>query len=402
MAGANRSMLQLILELRDIYNVWPFVLYPNSEHNPLKSLLKKNNIDGFNVDIRFFKTLNKNNNILLKLDYLKYIRGINNICDKLSQYNFNIIHSNSSVIDVGGYISSRLKVKHVWHLREFGDIDYDLYPILGNKYEIITYKNADAFIAISEAIKKHFNHKISIPKTYKIYNGIQLPPENNIAKHNNNIIQFICVGVIMPTKNQKEIVYAIDKIVNKYNIKNIHLTIVGIQDYSYVEGIQSYAKTHYISDYITILPETNDISGLLQKMDIGIMPSNNEAFGRVTIEYMLHNLAVIANDSGANLEIIDDKINGLIYPKNNVDKLAEKMMILIKNKKLILSLAKNGREKANNKFVSKINTMHIHSLYCNLLNSPYKKKYSFISIYNLYLWIQNILLYKFIQFFFFF
>jgi glycosyltransferase involved in cell wall biosynthesis len=45
-------------------------------------------------------------------------------------------------------------------------------------------------------------------------------------------------------------------------------------------------------------------------MNIGLMCSRDEAFGRVTIEFMLHKMPVIASNSGANPELVINRING--------------------------------------------------------------------------------------------
>ena len=90
-----------------------------------------------------------------------------------------------------------------------------------------------------------------------------------------------------------------------------------------------YIGKNHLQEYVTILPETDDMSHLLSTMDIGIVPSKSEAFGRVTVEYMLQNLAVIVNDSGANCEIVQDGISGMVYKQGAHVALANKMEELI-------------------------------------------------------------------------
>ena len=73
------------------------------------------------------------------------------------------------------------------------------------------------------------------------------------------------------------------------------------------------------------------------------MLSKNEAFGRVTVEYMLQNLAVIASDAGANSEIIENGVSGLLYRLGDVDDLARKMIMYLEDKDTCFRLLKMER-----------------------------------------------------------
>ena len=124
MAGANRSMLQLIKELRDDYSVEPFVLLPygNDEKFPLKEFFKKENINYKELNIPYFKQETRLRRC--RIHFYEVLREIDKELPTLQSLNFDLVHSNSSVIDFWGYINRKLEVKHVWHLREFGEADY--------------------------------------------------------------------------------------------------------------------------------------------------------------------------------------------------------------------------------------------------------------------------------------
>ena len=85
---------------------------------------------------------------------------------------------------------------------------------------------------------------------------------------------------------------------------------------------------------------------ILQRSDVGLMLSTNEAFGRVTVEYMMQNLAVIASDTGANPEIITNGETGLLYELGDVESLADKMKSLIEDHTLLGALAEKGKQHA--------------------------------------------------------
>ena len=378
MAGANRSLYQLMVELREVYGVETYVLLPydNSNVRSFKHFLLKSDIWYKECNIVYFKK--SKYTLEDRLNFVTYVREIEKIAEELRPMSFDLVHSNSSVMDFGGYISRILGVKHVWHLRDFGELDYNLHSIWGRVYDKATYRNGDAFIAISNVIKKYFEKDIPSDKLHVIYNGIKVAENVPLAKHEKGVVQFLCAGVICEAKNQKEIVSAINILVNEKNVKNLHLTIVGAGGGEYLDYLKSYANNKNINNYITFLGEVDGIALLASTMDVGIMSSHCEAFGRTTVEYMFQNLAVIANDNGANTEIITDKQTGLIYTHDSVKDLADKMQMLIENRNLLNTLAENGREEALKRFQSKENTRLIYALYQKIMEEPDNGNNSFI------------------------
>lgn len=378
MAGANRSMYQMIMELRESYGVEPYVLLPyeNLPQRNLKDYLTESNIEYKECNIVYFKR--ESYTTETRLNYVYYLREIESLAESLKPMGFDLVHSNSSVMDFGGYISRVLGVKHIWHLRDFGELDYNLHSIWGELYKRATYRNGDDFIAISDVIKRYFSKCIHEDKIHTIYNGIKQSDNAPLADHENETVQFICAGVICEAKNQMEIIKAVDILVNEKNIQKLHLTIVGPGGGDYLESMKRFAKDRNINDYITFLGEVDGIAKLASTMDVGIMSSHCEAFGRTTVEYMLQNLAVIANDNGANTEIVTDKQTGLIYTHDSAESLADKMQMLMENRGLLNTLAENGREEALKRFQSKENTRLIYALYQRIKKEPNKAIKSFL------------------------
>lgn len=369
MAGANRSMFQLMLELRDRYQIEPVVVMPrihkNYEKWNLFKACQEQNIECYTYRFYWFKDTGRLVNyvrLALNLFCYPYIRN------KLKGRSYDIIHSNGSVIDLGGYLSMTMKIPHVWHLREFGWLDFHLKSLLGTSYEKCAYSQGDVFIAISQAVMKCYQNVIPRQKLQLIYNGVVPPPENLEAKHQNEKVQFCMVGVVSEAKNQLEALKAIDLLVNKWKYTQFHLTLIGFEEPIYAHKLHSFINNCHLSDYVTMMGERHDVKELLSKMDVGLMLSQNEAFGRVTVEYMMQNLAVIASDSGANLEIVEDGKSGRIYELGHEEHLAEIMKYLLDNEQDILKYAENGKERAMKNFTSIQNTEQVYKVYQSLLS----------------------------------
>lgn len=365
--GANRSMMQLILELRRDYCINPIVLLPQGNKHVSEQGLDnecvKNGITYFET---FIPWTCHSKPWSHRMKYIACLASYPFLLNKIKKQNIDLIHSNGGVIELGGWLSHSLGVPHVWHLREFGYENNATTFVWGRDYYVNSFKRGDAFIAISDAIKNTFSKYIPERKIYRIYNGISIEKYKQQACHTNNVCQFVMAGMITEHKNQMEAVKA-TSILIKRGIKDFHISFIGNADSEYLNQIRNYIKQQELTDYISILGYRNDVPDLLKEMDVGLMLSKTEAFGRVTVEYMFQGLAVIASDTGANPEIISDEDTGLLYHLGDIETLADKMKKFIKNRPFLICMAENGKKSAMKNFSSIKNTRSIYNLYTNLM-----------------------------------
>lgn len=370
MGGANHSLLQLMLELRDNYQVEPVVLMPRIpktfQHRNLYQACQHYRIECFSLRFYWFKNERRLKSLLCCL--------ANVVCYPMVWYRmrgqrFDIVHSNSSVTSMGAFLSRRMKIPHIWHLREFGKSDFGFVSLLGKSYERWVYRHGEVFVAISKAVKEYFVPVIDAGKVRMIYNGVVPPATVRKVKESSEQVRFCMVGMLTSTKNQLEAIEAVNILVNELGETSFHLTFIGHESESYTRQLREFATRYQLTAYVSFLGERNDVSQLLNQMDVGLMLSTNEAFGRVTVEYLMHGMAVIASDSGANCEIVDDGLTGLIYQLGDCHDLAKKMAMLIHDKSLIERFAESGRERAFSDFTSARNTMQIAEIYQELTSS---------------------------------
>lgn len=362
--GANNSLLQLILELKE-KGINPIVLLPDYEIKPdndLGIVLDTLDIRHLDAKIRFDKHTDWKKSAVSYLRTLSYRKAVANVVRGLD---FQLVHSNSSTISVGAYIAKKFGKPHIWHIREFGDLDYGMKTPFCKSFQKIIYQGHNSFIAISEAIRKHYAPWIGSQDIRVIYNGIKPSPKR--IPMQKEIVDICIVGHIQKEKGQMEIIEALNELVHTRNVQNLHLTMVGGSDSQYLDKINEYIEKNGLSGFVTMTGRRNDVPELLTKMDIGIMTSFHEAFGRTTVEYMMAGLAVIASDGGANKEIIEDGITGLIYKSGNPTALADKIEFLINKPEQRELIAQRGQNSAEQKFSSKANSDAIFDLYKEVL-----------------------------------
>ncbi|WGX77343.1 glycosyltransferase family 4 protein [Paraclostridium bifermentans] len=120
--------------------------------------------------------------------------------------------------------------------------------------------------------------------------------------------------------------------------------MAGTVDEEYLNrSLNNYSDTKWIK----VLGLVNDIKELRNKVDIELVCSRNEAFGRVTLEAMLHGIPVVGSNVGGTLELINDRNTGMIYKYEDINDLAEKIEILIKDRKLYELIINNAVEFAS-------------------------------------------------------
>ena len=277
--------------------------------------------------------------------------------------NIDIIHSNTSVINIGGLISKYSGIKHVWHIREFADLDFNIYPLIPRKkcYKFMN-RYTDRFICVSKAVADHYD-MLDSEKKEVIYNGISITDSlsSDITNHEDNISRILIAGAIYPGKGQHEAVAACAELY-KQGINDYELLIAG-------EGKKYFSVPDELQDHVRFLGQVEDMASLRKTIDINLMCSRAEAFGRVTVEAMMSGIPVIGSNSGGTPELIQDGVTGFLYESGNIEELAEKIIILMNNKELRERMGKAGREYAEKNFTIERCVDKIEEVYRNLLNT---------------------------------
>lgn len=316
--GASKSMMSLILYLKGHYDVEPVLL--TKQRNKLNMICDENGIENHSCWYCDFMSGSPYSFFPLKVakhavKYTLYIAG--SILQKrilscgIDFDTIDIIHTNHSRIQVGAYISTKKKIPHVWHIREFGREDYNVFFYRPNTIKYMN-RHAGKFIVISDAVKRSWIAKgLDEKKITTVYNG--LDAEGYISKKNRNddYLKIVVVGHVQKSKGQIHLIQALSMLPEKIR-NSIQVDIVGEGYKDYISQIKRLININHLEN-IHFLGYQENIPCLLAEYDVGVMCSASEGFGRVTVEYMLAGLYVVATDSGANPEIIKSLEQGMLY-----------------------------------------------------------------------------------------
>lgn len=349
MMGANRCLLDLITGLQQ-YAVENVVLLP--ENGELAKVLTERGVEYIIAPYHnwaFTKYISKGYWLNFKLQHenQSFLKAI---VEKVKDRNFDIIYSNSSVIGMGAQLAEALHKPHVWHIREFGEKDYNKAFYKGRNYFNLWANKATAIISMSAAIDKEVLPKVTAPK-YVIHDGIiskdaiaKIVPNQN---HNKETFTFLIIGLIHPTKGQFTALQAFHKVYQKN--QNVRLLIAGSGRKLYTQKIKNYIKNNKLEHAAQYLGYVTNPYQIHQQADCVLMCSRSEGMGRVTIEGMVFGNPVIGFNGGATPELIDHQVDGLIY-SGGIAELAGCMEYLAANRNIAAQFGKAGRKKAEDKY----------------------------------------------------
>ncbi len=310
--------------------------------------------------------------------YIRIPAAIHKIESMIDMETVDLIHTNSVRSDIGMLLSRKYHIPHVAHIREFGEEDFDCWTYR-SKYTKFINRNTSKIIAISEAVKNSWIRKgIDAEKIKVIYNGVNnktIIPISPIKLQKDRLLRLVAVGGICEPKGQLQIIEAIG-LLPKEVIENITLDLVGWGDESYIELIRNRAKELKVTDQLTITGAVSGVGPILQNYHIGLLCSKSEGFGRVTAEYMHAGLGVIASDTGANPELIQDSETGLLYRYGDTLELAQKIEKFYKDRNLLSVCAFKGRKQAEERFTKDKNADSLFSLYQEIMEHACKPSYS--------------------------
>src|SRR5262245_44547248 len=148
--GANLSLLNLIEGLGR-YGVRAHVILP--EPGDLLGALSRHDIPAAVLPFEWWVSTRRT--VPGAAERLcRNVRTLRPLTAQLTRWGTDLVYSNSSVFAIGALAAAELGLPHVWHLREFGRLDYDLRPDFGIHLSRLMYRSADAAIFVSNALRR--------------------------------------------------------------------------------------------------------------------------------------------------------------------------------------------------------------------------------------------------------
>ncbi len=352
--GANRSLLSVMLGLRALGTVEPHVLMPD-ESGELEEACRQAAIPVYHAPYHtcctVYKKEPKDIVRFLKLMFApmhsrlvarKYVASLPD--------DFDLIYTNERIVVIGAYLAKLKKLPHIWHIRTFAEENDTRYSPF---YFARMDRGAQKIVLISNALYESFAKRIDKSKLKMIHNGVDIAAYSAVDRLAHEGFNALVTGRLVATKGQIEAIRALE-ILRNTSDRSFELYLAGdVPPYDtghYKQVLLDYVAKAGLQDCVHFLGEVNDMAAVRGRMDVELVCSHCEPFGRVTVEAMCAGLPVIGSNSGGTMDILEHQQSGLLYEPHNVEQLAQHMLWCAEHPDEAAAMAARGQQRAKTHF----------------------------------------------------
>lgn len=232
------------------------------------------------------------------------------------------------------------------------------------------FKKLHGRIAVSEVAKRSISRYFD--GEYRIIpNGVDIHrfnPNNEKIDWliNDNSKKILFVGRIEPRKGLKYLILAFNEVV-KF-ISDVKLIVVGDGPFKIL--YEQYINKN-IEDKVIFVGKVgyDELPKFYVSCDVFVSPATEkESFGIVLLEAMASKIPVIASDIEGYRQIIEDEVNGFLFESENYKNLADKIIMVLKNKNFVNKVVENAYKIVVEKYSWESVSKQIENYYYELIS----------------------------------
>lgn len=357
--GSTLSLLSLIDGVAANGDT-PYVVVPNT-NGPLCEILQKKNVKLFKIPLVFFcyPSPRPHWRRWFLFDIKNMLLG-EHIAQKqlaviVSQLKPDLIHTNVGPIFSGHFVAKKNNIPHIWHIREYGDLDFNLkfFPCKSFFRKVLA---SDYPITITHSLL-NYHHLSDISKATVIYNGVCNKDDFNYTPEKGSY--FLCASRVSPEKKIDEVIKAFADFKKKYS--NFKLIILGEAVPDYKIELTLLAESLECSDSVSFEGFHHNVMHYMGKATALIVASPAEGFGRMTAEAICAGSIVIGKKAGGTQEIIQHTAGFLYSDSDELLNCMEKAAKLTAEE--YTNIVKHGQEKAKKLFSIEQYVENVYNVY---------------------------------------
>jgi glycosyltransferase involved in cell wall biosynthesis len=362
--GANVALLNILDNITS-YGIEPMVVV--GKDGRLCEELEKRNIPFTKVN-HFFSVYPVAKSFRNKVAFIPRllqrllinIIAIKKLTKIAKDYHADLIHTNIGPTHIGYSTAKKLGIPHVWHIREYQDLDFNYHPF-PSKYAFVRKLRSknNYSIAITYGILNHFELR---ENARVIYDGVSKKTQTQFIEKKEKY--FLYVGHLTEKKGVKQLLSAFICFATFDN--EYKLLIAGDGEGPFFEELHQMAMKSAYVKRIHFLGFRKDVCDLMAKATALVVPSFCEGFGFITVEAMFNGCLVIGNNSGGTKEILEKENLGILY--SGQDELVSAMRTTISNGiECYYPMLKKAQERAKVLYSIDSNVEKIYKYYMDIL-----------------------------------
>lgn len=244
----------------------------------------------------------------------------------------DIIHTNVSVINIGYKVTRRLNIPHIWHIREYGVLDFHYYYYCTRSMHLRKYHQPNSYqVCITKDIMR-YNGLDGSYCARVIYDGVL--PHAAVRFTSDKKPYFLFAGRLEENKGIKDAILAFAYFLKVNPSSSFRLKIAGdTTNVSYRQMLEKLVYDNGVSGRVDFLGMRSDIYDLMYEAYALLVPSYSEGFGFITAEAMFNGCLVIGRDTGGTKEQFGNgfELTGkeIALRFNTTEEMAERMSVVV-------------------------------------------------------------------------
>ena len=221
-------------------------------------------------------------------------------------------------------------------------------------------QGVDAVVAVSQSVA----NCVVDGDARVIYAGLSVPATVPPRRPAGTEIVIGTAGRLVELKGIEYLLSAVSAL--KQEFPNLRLEIAGSGPQH--QKLESIAAQSGLGERIKFLGWIDDISSVLTRWDIFVMPSLEEGFPIAALDAMAAGLPLIATRVGGVPELIEDGTTGWLVPPRDVESLTSRLRILLSDPELRVKMGDSGYARVRDHFSTAQMTERFAELYDELLS----------------------------------
>lgn len=239
--------------------------------------------------------------------------------------------------------------------------DYSKRSLHRRLLDALTMLRVHQVAGVSNYVEQRLQDRFSLPpsSTITLYGGVdtrRFHPQQTDAT--SAVVTITVVAALIPEKGVDVLLYAVaDGFARPWRV-----LVVG--DGPDLQRLQALATELGLEDKVTFLGLRNDADEILRKSDIFVHPATwKEALGYTILEGMASGCAVVASETGAIPELIEDGATGILFEPGSSEQLRANLAALVDDQSLREELAIKARRHIEENFDLKDNVANMFDWY---------------------------------------
>lgn len=247
-------------------------------------------------------------------------------------------------------------------------------PVLaryGGYYKVDRCRDCDMVIGNTPDIVRYLReHGLSAAQTTCIPNFAELIGSETIGPEVRSAVRaelglspsvtvLLAVGRLHPNKAQDTLLRAVAR------VPGVMLLLAG--DGPQRTELEQLAAEMKITDRVRFLGWRRDVARLYAAADLAVFPSRFEPYGNVVVECWVQRVPLIAAAAVGPKLLVDDGVNGRLFPVDDVAALVAAIQELERNPELRARFVENGYRKYREQFSREVIVAQYQQLFARVL-----------------------------------